>query len=322
MNNIARIYTDSFIADFKTAQKVFKWDGDSSAATFAAVYIGNEEPTDESAITSARQAVKNNSGLFSGVRSGYARNIVLAAVALADDKDKAIKDIMAIEAALKPGLLESYQWVICASLIYLYDSNPDHSAVIQRTRQIYNELSNKHPIIGSGKHVANCALLAMSDKDPIALANDYEANYRELTKTYGQGSDTLYAAAAMSLFGGDIELKAEKVRSLHQQLKKRGFHFTAEGLEIIALIAGYFGDEPLSIIDEMIEVSGVLVKVRGLGAWGVGDKVRNMLAATIVLDSYTNDKAAAYFAKQAILNVICEQLSDADTTTAVMITTM
>lgn len=322
MNDIARKYTNNFIADFETAKRICRWDGDGAAATLAAVYIGNDMPTDISNLTRAQQTIKKNARYFSGIRSGYARNIALAAVASAEDQEQAVKEIAAIEAALKPGFFESYQWIICASLIYLYDRNSDHSEAVNRTRMIYKEIASNHPVIGGSKHVANCALLAMSGKEPIHAANDYEENYNELVKIYGRGSATLYAAAAMSLFGGGADIKAQKVAALHQNLKKLRFHFTTDGLEIIALISGLFGENPHAVLSNMTEVSRELSKVRGMGSWGVGDKVRNMLAATIVIDSFTSDHQAAYFAKQAILNIICAAMADNDAATAAIVTTM
>ena len=319
MNDITRKYLNNFIADFESAKKVCKWDGNTSATTMAAVYIGNDMPTDINAITNAQKVIKKNVGYFSGMRFGYARNIVTAAVSMTDDQESAIKAIAKIEEDLKPGMFESFQWIICAAMIYL--NSEDYGEAVSRTRMIYNEIANNHPIIGSSKHVANCALLAMSDKDPVHISEEYEECYKELVKIYGKGSSTLYAAAAMSLFGGGADIKAEKVKMLHQTLKGMRFHFATDGLEIIALISGLFGENPQDILRDMVEVSSELSKVKGMGSWGVGDKVRNMLAATIVIDACTEDRKEACFAKQAIMNILCQTMSDNDST-AVVVATM
>lgn len=321
MNDITRKYLNNFIADFESASKICKWDGATSAATMAAVLIGNDLPTDIESIRRAQQVIKKNVGVFSGLRSGYARNIVTAAVAMSDDQESAIRTIAKIEEDLKPGMFESFQWIICATMIYLNSENGDYKTVVDRTRMIYNDVAKNHPIIGGGKHVANCALLAMSDKDPYYISEEYEECYKELVKLYGRGSATLYTAAAMSLFGGGADIKAEKVKMLHQTLKGMRFHFATEGLEIIALISGLFGDNPQDILRDMAEVSKELTKVKGMGAWGVGDKVRNMLAATIVIDACTEDRKEACFAKQAIMNILCQTMSDNDSA-AVVVTTM
>ena len=321
MNDITRKYLNNFIADFESAKKACRWDGASSAATMAAAYIGNDMPTDINAITNAQKVIKKNVSAFSGLRSGYARNIVTAAVSMADDQESAIKAIADIEKDLKPGMFESFQWIICATMIYLNTPNGDYDTAVNRTRMIYNEVANSHPIIGSGKHIANCALLAMSDKDPVYISEEYEECYRELVKIYGKGSATLYAAAAMSLFGGGADIKAEKVMMLHKTLKGMRFHFATDGLEIIALISGLFGENPQDILRDMVEVSDELSKVKGMGAWGVGDNVRNMLAATIVIDACTEDRREACFAKQAIMNILCQTMSDNDSA-AVIVTTM
>ena len=321
MNDITRKYLNNFIADFENAKKINRWDGAAQAATMSAVFIGNDLPTDVEAIRRAQQVIKKNVGVFSGLRSGYARNIVTAAVAMSDDQESAVRTIEKIESALKPGMFESFQWIICATMIYLNCENGDYMTAVERTRMIYNDVAKNHPVIGSGKHVANCALLAMSDKDPYYISEEYEECYKELVKRYGKGSATLYAAAAMSLFGGGADIKAEKVWMLHKTLKNMRFHFTTDGLEIIALISGLFGENPQDILRDMEEVSKELSKIKGMGAWGVGDKVRNMLAATIVIDACTEDRKEACFAKQAIMNILCQAMSDNDAT-AVMVTTM
>ena len=87
-------------------------------------------------------------------------------------------------------------------------------------------------------------------------------------------------------------------------------------------MACIFGENPHAVISEIREVSTQLSGVSGFGIWGVGEKIRNMIAATIVIEAYVSDKRLAFLAKQVILNVICSSLEDDDATTTMLLTTM
>ena len=321
MNTQAQINTENYIKNFMTAQKCDRWSGDSSAATMAAVLIGNDVLLDVDSVKNAQAVIKKNQDIFSSLRSGYARNIVTATVAVSEDQEQAITDIASIENGFKKGIFDSYQWVIASIMIYMNSENYDYDGFIARTTDIYNTVKSKHQYVAWSKDVANCALLAASDKDTEQISSDYEACYMELAKYYSNRSAAMYAAAAMSLFDDDVAAKALAVKNLHDELKRRSFHFTSEGLEIIALMASVFGEQPTAVLNEMNEVSQRLSQVRGMGDWGVGQKVRNMIAAAIVIDSYVDNRKIAYFAKQVILYVICKSMDDNDSA-AVIATTM
>lgn len=322
MNEATRRYTKNFYEDYKIARELCRWDGDKITATMAATLIGNDFPTPKDRFIRAEAMIKNNSGMFSEFRSGYARKIIHAVIATADDQPQAFNDIRKIQALLKPGIFASYTYPIAAALIWLANEDGHYETAATRTLEIFGEVKNNHKIIGGDKDLLNCTLLAGTGRDPQSIADEYEECYKELTKIFGKGSDTLFAAAAMALFKGDPAAKAQKIRQLHMNLKAKRFHFTSAGLEMIALMAGLFDSNMEAIINEMREVSAELSKAKGLGSWGVGDKNRNMLSAAIVIAANTEDPRITLFAKQVILNILCRQMQDDDASTTTMFATM
>ena len=322
MNEATRRYTRNFYEDYETARKLCRWDGDKLTVTMAATLIGNDFPTTMDRFKRAEDTIKKNSGMFSEFRSGYARKIIHAVIATADDQSQAFNDIKKILSLLKPGLLASYTYPIAASLIWLTNEDGHYETATTKTLEIFGEVKNNHKIIGGDKDLLNCTLLASTGRDPQSVADEYEECYSELTKFFGKGSDTLFAAAAMALFQGDPTVKAQKIKELHINLKAKRFHFTSAGLEMIAFMAGLFDSNMEEIINEMREVSAELSKAKGLGSWGVGDKNRNMLSAAIVIAANTEDPKITLFAKQVILNILCRQIQDDDASTTTMLATM
>lgn len=320
MNSETKRITDNFIAEFRNAQPVCRWSGDKYAVMMASLMIGHEPFTETEAYREAQRIIKINASFFSLLRSGYAKDIVTAAVASSADQQKAVEDITRIHSMLKAGFHDSYKVIIAATMIFMCCEPHEYDETVAKTIRIYNDIKSNHPMIAWGKDIANCALLALSGKDVSFASRDYEDCYREVSNRYRNKSAALYAACALSVFNGGCDIKTDKLVALHNNLKTARLNFTSEGLEIIALMACMFGENPHAVINEIREVSSTLSYVKGLGNWSIGDKIRNMISAAIVIEAYTNNKKLTYLAKQVILNVICSSLEDDDAATVTIVT--
>lgn len=317
-----RQHADTFIANFKSAQELCQWAGDRYAATMAVMLIGDEKPMPADRLSQAQQIIKDNKGVFSEFRSGYARKVAVSAVAMSDDPEQALTDLGTIKKMLKPGMFSTFMYDVTACIIQTSTKPEDYELVVDRTMELFGAVIKKHSIIGSEGELADCAVIAKTDKDTAHTSEEQEECYKEVIKFNGKGSDSLHAAAAMTLFGGGTDIRAEKVKGLKETQKADKFKFTYDGIGMTALLAGLYGDHPADIIAEMKEVSEELKAAKGMGGWTISDGTRNLIAAGITVAARTDDPVYTLFAKQFILNVICSQMQSDDSTAATVTTTM
>ena len=250
MNNITTANTKNFTENYECALRIYRFNGALSAAAFATMMIGRRPSwqADEERIRIAQRCVKANASVFSTLRSGYAREMVCAAVASSSDPEVAIKNIVRIREMLKSGFLDNSGHDIAACILYMSAEPSRYEELARKTMAIYSEVTGKHPVIAWGKDLTNLALLALSDKSAEQIASDLEDCYNALRAYYSNATAALYAASALAWFNGDAESKALRTRELHDELKKVRFHFASEGLEIIALMAGMFNADCNAII--------------------------------------------------------------------------
>lgn len=316
MNGIIKRKADSFTSNFMNAQQHCRWGGNTYAATMACILIGEDKALTAEDFRNAQMIIKENAGVFSLMRSGYAKEIVCAAVAASSDQQHAAEEIKRIHQMLKAGFPDSSKLMVAATLIYLCSDPLRYETVVTKATEIYRGMKNNHPLLLWGANVSNYVLLAMANKGTDVISRDFEDCYIANTARYRNKTACLYAAGAMCLFDGPADARAESVVAWHQALKSIRFDFTSEGLELIALLSGIFGSVDAPLINEMNELSMMLSTVKGLGNWGVGNKVRNMLSAAIVIDSLIEDENYSAFAKQVILNVLIRRLEDDDSAAA------
>ena len=321
MKENIRKTTDRFVKDFAGAQRHCRWGGDKYAATMACILLGNNKDLNEEDFKNAQVLIKSNEGVFSPLRSGYASKIVCAAVAASADQQYAIEEIKKIYTQLRSGFSDSSRLTIAATLIYICSDPLRYETVVNKAIEIFRSMKGNHPLLTWGSNVSNYGLLAMSNKGTDVICRDYEDCYAALSSRYRNRTASLYAAGAMCLFDGPAEAKAEGVVAWHQAHKAIRLDYTSDGLEIIALLSGIFGEPDNGILGEIREVSDLLATVRGMGRWGLGEKLRNMISAAIVIDSTVEDEQISAFAKQVILNVLVRMLEDDDAAATAATTT-
>lgn len=316
MRQIVKENAESFIKCFESAKQHCRWGGDVYAATMACILIGEDKTLTAEDFRNAQSIIKENARVFSPIRSGYAKEIVCAAVAASSDQQYAVEEIKRIYQMLREGFSDSSKLAVAATLIYICSDPLRYGTVVTKALEIYKGMKKNHPLLTWGANVSNYALLAMANKGTDIISRDYEDCYVANTARYRNKTACLYAAGAMCLFDGPADQRADSVVAWHQALKAARFDFTSEGLELIALLSGIFGGVDEALINEMNEVSIMLASVKGMGNWGVGNKIRNMLSAAIVIDSLIEDENYSAFAKQVILNVLISRLEEDDSAAA------
>ena len=242
MQDNVRKNVEIFARDLACAQKHCRWGGDKYAATMACILIGQDKELTQEDFKEAQALIKQNAGVFSSLRSGYAREIVCAAVAASDDMQYAVDEIKKIHTQIRGGFSDSAKLMIASTLIFLCSDPLRYETVVNKAIEIYRGMKGNHPLLVWGSNVSNYGLLAMSNKGTDVIYRDYEDCYNAMAAQYRNKTAALYAAGAMCLFDGPAEVRASGVVAWHQAHKAARLDYTSDGLEIIALLSGIFGD--------------------------------------------------------------------------------
>ncbi|MBO7452948.1 MAG: DUF4003 family protein [Clostridiales bacterium] len=304
---------DVFISNYKTAGDVFRLDGDMGAVICASTLIGTKEPVDENILKKLKVTIDSSSGFFSTLRNSKAKQAVVAAASKTENPDEAYLKIEYIHKLLKTVFRDSSDLVITAVGLFQFGKNDDIDTIIKRTRRIYDLIDIEHPVITTSEDILNFACMASSGKSAEDCAKEFEAIFKEVCKYVKKINEAQALACILSVFDGECETKVKNSCELYDYLRKHRISFDNFGLELVGIIAMLFEDcDKDLLVEEIKEVSSYLSKTKGLGSWGgVGEKVRNMISASIVIDSYLGDNnAISMTVKQIISTVITRTLED------------
>lgn len=278
-----------YAENFKAAKKAYVLNSSMEASACAAAFIGENEPVTVDRLKSAKHILSQNAGFLTTLRHGNARQVVAAVIAKDPDPDLAMKRIAQIHKALDKKFLNSDYLVLAATIIYQNSKADKYDEVVARTRQIYKKLRADHPMLTGREDLANCALMALSGYDPGKITDICEQDFDYMKKNYVLKNKVQYLACITSLFDGSPDEKAAAVEETRKLLKEYGVRFDSNAYSIVGALAMIVDKADRSLVcGHIAEVSAKLKSIRGMGAWGAGKKIRNMIAAAIVIDAYAD----------------------------------
>ena len=307
MNNKVKLNMEIYEENFKIAKKAFLLNSNLEASACAAAFIGASEPTTEEDLKSAKKYLYKNTSALSTLGRGHARQVVAGTLAMSGDPEDALSKIKTIHKALDKKFFNSDYLVLAATIIYKSCKTSEYDRVIKRTREIYKLLKKDHPFLTGREDIANCAMMAISDIDTEKLSLYCESDFKAIKKEFFGKNKIQYLACVSSVFEGESEDKAKKIRKTYEMLKSEGVRFDSDAFSIISAIAMIVDDaDKKAVIKKIKDTSDDLKNIRGMGPLGTGKRIRNLIASAIVIDAYAkgSNSAAASTAVNAIITAV------------------
>ena len=302
MENRINNSRDIFEENFKVAKKAFVLNTNLEASACAASFIGSPRPVSAEAMKAAKKVLDDNASLLSSIRTGNCRQVIVATLAQSSDPEYAVKQIKKIHKGLDRKFLDSSYLVLAATMIYRTCRESDYDRYIERTREIFKLIRKDHPLATGAEDIISCVIMALTDVECDIVARNAEDAFTALKK-YFFGSDKIqYMANMAAVFGGDPDDKAKVIRNTYEMLKSEGVRFDSNAYGIIASVGLLVRPEDLKdVVKAIKKTSDEMKSIKGMGAWGAGKRIRNILASAIVLDAYTGgDKKS----RSAVINSI------------------
>lgn len=279
-----------FESNYYAAKHAFILNSGLEASACAAAFIGRDEPVSIEALKNAKKIINSNTGIFSTLGRGNARQVLAATLCMSEDPRTAMDTIKRIHKGLDKKFFNSDYLVLAATVIFKNVHPSEYNLVIDRTRKIYKLQRVEHPLLTNREDIVNCVLMATGNDTPEVISQRAEDNFQALKKYYFLKNKIQFLSCVMSLSDGKPEENAAKISRTHQALKRAGVRISSEAFSLIAAIALLARDEDLeAIATNIADVSNRLRKNRGLGALGAGKRIRNLLASAIVMDAYSRD---------------------------------
>ncbi len=291
-------------------REVAKLEHEAVLKLCAMMHVNAGREVDPERFRECKNILKGRAGILSNFR-GTMQRIVLAKMALADEPASYLDNVMFVYEQLKAGRkLPGEMLAMAATTIVDHCPTERRSEIVEKTRDAYAKLKDKHPFLTDESDMSLVALMIMADKDPEQAAEEAEGLFQEMKKDYKISSDVAQSAAmVLTLSDKPASQKLASFFRLYEACKAAQ-HATARDKAMVIYSAFANSDIDLSeTVASIGEVDDWLKGQKGYGAFALGTSERRLFAASIVLEDMQAGQAAAVSSvTNAISQAIIEEL--------------
>jgi hypothetical protein len=291
-------------------RKAAKFEFESVVKLGAMMHVNAGREVDAARIKECGRILKGKAGILSNFR-GTLQYIVMVKMALADDPVVYIDDVMGVYDQLKAGRkLPGEMLAMAATTIVENCPAEQRAEVVEKTRETYARLKERHRFLTDDSDMSLIALMVMAGKDPERAADEAEGLFQAMKESYRIGSDVAQSAAmVLALSEKPANQKLEGFFGLYDACKAAK-HATSRDKAMVVYSA--FADADCDLAEAVAAIGEVdewLKGNKGYGALGVGASERRLFAASLVLeDLQAASPAAASSMASAVTQAVVEEL--------------
>lgn len=276
----------------------------------AMLYANAGVEVDRDRLAECKAILKSKVGLFSNFR-GHMQYLVQMKMALADDPEAYLDDVLEVYELLKQDLMLAGEMVAMTATTICENCPPERRvAVAETTREAYAQVKARHRILTGEDDMALIALLVISGLDTDETVERSEEILASLKGHFLPTSDVPQSVAlVLALSDKPTEQKIHDFFALYDACKAAG-HATGKdkAMTIYATYADLDADRA-EVVADIGEVDAWLKGQKGYGAFGVGSSVRRLFAAMFVLEDRQETNAALHAGtSSAVAQAVVEEL--------------
>ncbi|WP_024864514.1 DUF4003 family protein [Butyrivibrio sp. FCS014] len=312
MNDVLRTKCELLADNRDAVKKGFFWERDLMRIVAATVFTGAGKNADPARMKECRKILKKHQGIFSDFRS-YAELLVISKMALAEDPESYIKDVIDIYKVLRSGKIFTSEHMALAALSIVDTGNLDKAEdVARKTREILSAMKKDHPFLTDSSDTSFVALLALTDRSVDDIVDEVDTGYKILKDKFPFHSNSVHSLAQIiALSKGSVESKCEKAIEIYDALKASKVKYGKE-YELASLGALVnLNVDTATLVSDIAEASDYLKTRKGFGNITMGKSLRHMFAALLAAGVYAPEDTSmnASVISGTIASVIAQQIA-------------
>ncbi|MCQ2534689.1 MAG: DUF4003 domain-containing protein [Clostridia bacterium] len=287
MDAILRAKCDLLVGNKQQLNKIFAWESDYMRYAAAGILTCSGVTQDAEKFKYLDKLLKTNTGVFSELR-GFVKVPLLCKMLMSHNPEYYLEEVQDVYNALSSGFFGKSEHKVLAAIV-IVDSKTNTSNAIERTKEIYSEMTKKHAFLTSNEDYPLCAALAVSGKPIERLIDDMEESYKILTKKFLDKNAVQTLTHVLALDDKSPEIKCQRVIDIWDKLKDAK-HKYSTGMELgnlgVLQTLDYSIDE---IVQNVIDADDYLKTQKGFGNLAAGSDMRKLFASQVVLDTMSDE---------------------------------
>lgn len=286
MNNALEQKCRLLLWNHDAMSKAFRWDNGSMMLAGSSFFVGMNLEADTEKLKECAEVLKQKTGPFSAFR-GNIRMPLICKMAVSENPEQYFENVNAIVQQMKPLKWISADYKILTALTLRdYLEMEEILPAINKMTNLYRGMKNNHPWITSDEDIPFAAILVVSGLDTDVLLAEMETCYELLAEKFRDKNAVQSLSHIMAVNPADAAAKCQKVENIFDTLKTNR-HKYGSGYELAVLGTLSMLDLPeAQIAQEIIEADDYLKKAKGFGKFSMGDNMRRMYAALMVMDAH------------------------------------
>ena len=308
MRDEIRRKCENLIDNRDSMKEVFSWESGMIWLAAAAIYTAKDQTVESDKLKFCKGLIKEQTGIFSNFR-GNVRCAVAAMLAISENPEQMLADGLEVHKMLKNGMRDSAYLPLAAMTIARLAERKDYEEVVEKTKEIYDEIKKNHPFLTSNEDSAFCAMMALSEKSAEELVSEAERCYRFLNENARYPKNAVQSLShVLAICDGTPEEKCEKTIELYETLQAYGMKYGKDyELPTLGVLAMEHEDYE-ALAEEMKEVDTWLSKQKGFGVFGsISIKQRLMYAGMLLQNKKEQGVLSESAALQSTLAILVAQ---------------
>ncbi len=303
MDNQLDVLCKKFIQNRDIIKTTFKWDSNYMFPICSSIFIGKGITPDKDMLIKCRQLLKESTSFFSNFNS-FLRPVVVSTLATYDEPHIILERSLEIYDMLKKEFKASDYLVLSSIMLADFKlTNEQYSNIIHKSREIYKLQKSIHPLLTSQEDTTFCVLSALSNATPKYSNQLAEEGYMLLKPYFSSANAVQSLAHVLSLYPGTSKEKVEKVLSLYNILRDKGYKY-GKGYDLASL--GVLAMLPMDtdiLLEDIICIDTFLGTQKGYGLFGFS-KCNKLMHCAMILCSFYLEQSETNSLDMAITSPI------------------
>lgn len=276
-----------FVENRNALERGFKFESGYMYPMCSSIYTTKGLKVDVECLKECLGILKAETGIFSNFR-GHVKMALISMMAVSKEPEVFLSQVMEVyERMKKERTFGSEYLVIAAAAICNMGGYERREELAERTKEIYRQMKEKHPLLTSSEDYTFAALLAVSGLNVEGVTEEMERCYKQLKPEFFSKNAVQSLSHMLALTTENTERKCAKVMDIFRKLKEQGKKFGTDfELPVLGGIALMEQDAD-TLVSELAETDNFLKGQKGFsGILGLPSRQRLMYAALLVMSSH------------------------------------
>lgn len=279
---------DLYAENVELAKKAFTLHNRMIRQLCTFIYASEGKKLDGDTISTCNKLIKKDAGLLSGFR-GSTSLIIAALLSLTDNPKAELTKALDVHSRMKKVKFWNSDYLSLAAYQIATETEPEnYDTTIERTRDYFDGMKEKHPMLTDKEDYVMAAMLALSGI-PVDTGLQRMENIFDSLKEGIFFNDRMQSLGQVMVLGRESAVAIQRINAIQEASQKRGYKLDHQHTYSILGVLTLLPNTPEETADDIASACQYLREQKGLGAFTLNNRELIMMASALVASSEADE---------------------------------